>query len=132
MPVPTQPTTDIEFVICDLTCGYGYTSTRRVTKKQSKYADLIRAMRQRGWAARAAAPGSCLSDGAEVRTTRTQTPQGGNDNDDDDATPTTMATARPPVRPSTRTSSMPALVSLARCTIPLPTPFARSASTTML
>jgi hypothetical protein len=23
MLVPTQPTTDIEFVICDLTCGYG-------------------------------------------------------------------------------------------------------------
>jgi hypothetical protein len=30
MPVPAHPTTDIEFVICDLTCGYGHTSARRV------------------------------------------------------------------------------------------------------
>jgi ribonuclease HI len=67
MPVPAHPTTDIEFVICDLTCGYGHTSARRVAKKQAKYDSLVRALRQRGWAARAASPGTCLSDGALAR-----------------------------------------------------------------
>lgn len=56
---PTQPTTDITFVIADVTVGYGHTSSRRVAIKQAKYASLASALRQRGWSVHAASPGTC-------------------------------------------------------------------------
>jgi hypothetical protein len=72
MPVPSHPTKDIEFDslsrLRPVTCSYSrYTSARRVAKKQAKYESLVRALRQRGWAARAASPGTCLPDGALAR-----------------------------------------------------------------
>jgi ribonuclease HI len=58
MPIPAQPSTDVEFVICDLTCGYGDKSTQRILRKQEKYAHIVNALRLRGWAAQAAASGT--------------------------------------------------------------------------
>jgi hypothetical protein len=59
MPIPAQPSTDVEFVICDLTCGYGDKSTQRILRKQEKYVHIVNALRLRGWAAQAAASGTC-------------------------------------------------------------------------
>ena len=64
MPVPAHPTTDIEFVICDLICGYGHTSARRVAKKQAKYDSLVRALRRGGRSDEPATPDSVLDAAA--------------------------------------------------------------------
>ena len=61
-PPPPRPTPSITFVIADLAVGHGRTSTARITRKQTKYASLIRDLRQRGWSAHAAAQGTCAPE----------------------------------------------------------------------
>ena len=58
-PPPPQPTAAVTFIIADLAIGHGRTSSARIQRKQAKYAALVGALRQRGWSARGAAPGTC-------------------------------------------------------------------------
>jgi hypothetical protein len=98
MPAPQRPTTEIEFIICDVTCGYGHTSTKRILRKQQKYANLIRSLRLRGWAARAATPGSYIPPSANHNASDTDAdtpmPQVHDDDDGDHEHPIDSAAQR--------------------------------------
>jgi hypothetical protein len=59
MPPPTTPTADIEFIIADVTYSRGYASAAAIALKQAKYAQLVAALRARGWSVRCVSAGTC-------------------------------------------------------------------------
>ena len=64
MPIPA-PSSDVEFVIADLTYSAGYNCEDRIRQKQAMYAPLVRALRARGWRVRAAADVKCEMSAAD-------------------------------------------------------------------
>jgi len=59
MPAPIAPTRTIEFIIGDLAYSAGYNCDDTIRRKQAYYADLVSALRRRGWSVRTTSGPAC-------------------------------------------------------------------------